>query len=775
MRNGRFLYANPHALDLLGFETPKQISELPAEELVAVQDRAIAQERVRRCESGQGNAPTEIHVLHRDGSQRVMATVSVPIRMEDGQAALVVGVDISERKRAEERIRLEVERLHSLVEIGQHYPDSVQELLEYTLEKALILTRSRYGCIYLYSEERAELTLNTYSRQTKADCRLGDPQAILRLDEVGLLGEAVRQRRPLAINDYQVSNPLKKGCPAGHVTISRLLTVPVFSSGRLVAVVGVANKAEPYEETDMLQLSLLMDSAWKMVERRQAEEALLESRRDLALAQAVARIGSWRLSLPEGDMLGSEEAYRIFALPVTTPMKWLSFLGTVHPEDREMVDARWRAVLRGEPSSGTEHRILAGGAVKWVRSQAQVELDAEGRPKGGFGTVQDITERKRLEAQFLQAQKMDAVGRLAGGMAHDLNNLLTVIGGNAEIALAGLDARQVPAGELEEIKQAVKRAAELIRKLLAFSRRAIVERRVVDLNAVLSEMELMLRRLIGEHIELVTRMADDLPAVRIDSTQAEQVLTNLVVNARDAMPEGGRLTLETAAVTVDETYRATCPDVATGRYLLLSVSDTGCGMSEEVRAHLFEPFFTTKEVGRGTGLGLSTCYGIVNQNGGFIRVFSRQGQGTTVQVYLPAVAEEAESKSKLSQAVLVGGSEMILLAEDEAGIRRIVEQVLSSQGYQVLAARDGAQALELVGQLEKPPDLLVTDVVMPGMGGRELAERLVALHPALKVLYISGYTEDIIADRGTLKGDDLLSKPFGAATLVAKVREVLDR
>jgi CheY-like chemotaxis protein len=366
---------------------------------------------------------------------------------------------------------------------------------------------------------------------------------------------------------------------------------------------------------------------------------------------------------------------------------------------------------------------------------------------------------------------MDAVGRLAGGMAHDFNNLLTIIGGNAEIAQAKLDSGQA----LEEIKLAVERGAELIRKLLAFSRRAIVERRVVDLNVVLSDMELMLRRLIGEHIELVTRLAEDLPAVRIDPSQVEQVLTNLVVNARDAMPEGGRLTLETASITLDETFRAMHPEAATGRYTLLSVSDTGTGMSEEVQAHLFEPFFTTKEVGRGTGLGLSTCYGIVNQNGGFIRVFSRQGQGTTVQVYLPAVAEEAESKSKLSQAVLVGGSEMILLAEDEAGIRRIVEQVLSSQGYQVLAARDGAQALELVGQLEKPPDLLVTDVVMPGMGGRELAERLVALHPALKVLYISGYTEDIIADRGTLKGDDLLSKPFGAATLVAKVREVLDR
>jgi signal transduction histidine kinase/CheY-like chemotaxis protein len=560
------------------------------------------------------------------------------------------------------------------------------------------------------------------------------------------------------------------------VEISRFLTVPVFSSDRIAAVVGVANKAEPYEETDPLQLSLLMDSAWKMVERRQAEEALLESRRDLALAQAVARIGSWRLSLPRGDMLGSEEAYRIFSLPVGTPMTYSSFLDTVHPEDRDMMDARWHAVLRGEPSRGLEHRILAGGTVKWVRAQAQVELDEEGGPKSVFGTVQDITEGKRLETQFLQAQKMDAVGRLAGGMAHDFNNLLTIIGGNAEIALAGLGAGQTPTGELAEIKLAVQRAAELIRKLLAFSRRAIVERRVVDLNAVLTDMECLLRRLIGEHIEFVTRMGDDLPAVRIDPSQVEQVLTNLAVNARDAMPEGGRLTLETAAVTLNETYRVAHPEVVTGRYALLSVSDTGCGMSEEVQAHLFEPFFTTKEVGRGTGLGLSTCYGIVKQNGGFIWVHSEEGRGTAVEVYLPAVGEAAETAMERSETALAGGSETILLVDDEAGIRRTVQYILSSKGYRVMAAANGAEALELAGRMERPPALLLTDVVMPGMGGQDLAQRLVALYPALKVLYISGYTEDIIAYHGTLEnGIDLLSKPFSTATLVAKVREILDR
>jgi PAS domain-containing protein len=278
-----------------------------------------------------------------------MATVSVPIRLEDGLATLVMGQDVSERKHAEERARLEMERLHSLVEIGQHYPDSVQELLDYTLEKALTLTRSRYGCVYLYSEERAELTLNSYSRQTKSDCRLGDLQTILRLDEVGLLGEAVHQRQPIIVNDYQASNPLKRGFPAGHVAISRLLTVPVFSSGRLVAVVGVANKAEPYEETDLLQLSLLMDSAWKMVERKQAEEALLESRRDLDRAQAVAHIGSWRLSLPGDLMVGGDLPHLRSAGGHTNDLRFVSGYGAPGgpgggarvPERRSSRQGRW--------------------------------------------------------------------------------------------------------------------------------------------------------------------------------------------------------------------------------------------------------------------------------------------------------------------------------------------------------------------------------------------------------------------------------------------------
>ena len=392
--------------------------------------------------------------------------------------------------------------------------------------------------------------------------------------------------------------------------------------------------------------------------------------------------------------------------------------------------------------------------------------------------TEDITERKRLEAQLLWSQKMETVGRLAGGVAHDFNNLLTTIIGYAELAIMGLHPSDRIYSDLQEILKASERAARLTQQFLAFSRRQIIEPKVVNLNKILADTDRMLRRLIGEDIELATVPAEDLWPVKVDPGQIAQVIVNLAVNARDAMPEGGKLTIETRCVTLDEGYARQRVTVSPGDYVMLAVSDTGVGMTREVKEHLFEPFFTTKEVGKGTGLGLATCYGIVKQSGGNIWVYTEPGRGTTFKIYLPRVQERAETLPKRDEAgYLPGGTETVLLVEDEPSVRNMAARILREQGHTVLEAATGEEALRVAK--EKGEDrihLLLTDVVMPRMGGRELADRLRVDRPDIKVLFFSGYTDEAVARHGVLdRGAAFLQKPFSPAALARKVRELLDR
>jgi nitrogen-specific signal transduction histidine kinase/CheY-like chemotaxis protein len=392
------------------------------------------------------------------------------------------------------------------------------------------------------------------------------------------------------------------------------------------------------------------------------------------------------------------------------------------------------------------------------------------------GATHDITERRKLEAQFRQAQKMESVGQLAGGIAHDFNNLLTVINGMAELGLAQLREGDQLHQDLQEIRRAGERAAALTRQLLAFSRKQILQPEVMNLNTVVVEMESLLRRLIGEDIDLVVVPTQSLGNVKADAGQIEQVIANLAVNARDAMPQGGKLTVEMQNVEIDGQYaRLRGVAVQPGPYVMLAISDTGIGMDEVTRGQIFEPFFTTKDPGKGTGLGLSTVYGIVKQSNGFIWVYSEVSRGTSFKIYLPRIAEVAGHKRRSPTVASTHGTETILLVEDVGGLRLLAKRMLESAGYTVLIAASGEEALLVLERYEQQVHLVVTDVVMPGMSGPTLVKRSDGTRPGVKVLYMSGYTDDVVVRHGMLdEGMPFLGKPFTAAELTRKVREVLD-
>jgi CheY-like chemotaxis protein len=371
---------------------------------------------------------------------------------------------------------------------------------------------------------------------------------------------------------------------------------------------------------------------------------------------------------------------------------------------------------------------------------------------------------------------MEAIGRLAGGVAHDFNNLLSVINGYSDLAMHRLSKNHMLQKDLSMIYQAGKKAEALTRQLLAFSRRQVMQPRIISLNTLLSELEKMLKRLIEEDIQLITKKDPDLGAVKADPIQMEQVLLNLVVNSRDAMPQGGKLIIETNNVTLSEDLVQERVTMAAGPYVMIAVTDTGMGMDEQTRANIFEPFFTTKEKGKGTGLGLSTVYGIIKQSGGYIWVYSEPGKGTTFKIYLPKVAEEVEDiEMRKSPPETLKGKETILLVEDDQGVRDVSEVILKQFGYQVLKAGNGEEALEIIKDNGENIQLMITDLVMPGMSGKELTDRLNGLGNGFKVLYLSGYTDEAILHHGILdKGIDFLAKPFGTEELLRKVREVLD-
>ena len=594
----------------------------------------------------------------------------------------------------------------------------------------------------------------------------------------GVRATLERETWDLVISDYNI--PGFGGLEALALVRDRGLDIPfIFVSGTISEDQAVAAmKAGASDYFAKGQLKRLLPAIER--ELREAKGRAAKRETDVRLAKLVehAPIGIFR-STRAGKVLSVNAALvRMLGYATAAEVLHLDMARDVYADPAER-----QRLLDEHPYTDREYDEMDA---TWKRKDGTpVHVELLGRAvRNAAGTIEsyetfvrDVTEQRRLQRDLVQAQKMEAVGRLAGGIAHDFNNLLTAILGSAELALDTLPAGAPEREEVDEVRKAALRAADLTRQLLAFSRQQVIAPKVLNPNDVVGGMDKMLRRLLGEDVELRAALASDLGAVKVDPSQLEQVVLNLAVNARDAMPDGGTLTIETQNIELDQRYVQGHLSAQPGPYVMLAVSDTGVGMDAGTQARIFEPFFTTKEKGRGTGLGLATVYGIVKQSGGWIWVYSEPGHGTTFKVYFPRVAEvAAPATTSPAPPASVRGSETILVVEDDETIRNLVLKVLKGNGYTVLVAANGDEAERVAGQHHGRIHLLITDVVLPGLSGPEVARRLVTTRTDTRVLYLSGYTNDAVLRRGVLEaGVAFLQKPFTPGVLGRKIREVLDQ
>ena len=586
------------------------------------------------------------------------------------------------------------------------------------------------------------------------------------------------------VPDVQQDARLARKAVASRAGLRGAMAFPIQTGPEILGVMEFFRRgAEGPDEELLATMAAIGSQVGQFIERRRAEAALTREREFLRAVLENVQDGIVACDA-RGVLTLFNRAFREFhgqaaqGLPADEWARQYDLYQSDGKTPLAKEEVPLFRALRGEWVRDGEMAIAPKGAAPrtlWVSGQPI--RGAGGEKLGAVVVMRDVTERQRLEAQVRQVQKMEAVGRLAGGVAHDFNNLTQVITGYGELLLDRLPEVDPTRELVGEMKKAGERAAALTRQLLAFSRQQVIAPRVLDLNAVVADVEKMLLRLVGEDVALTTALDPLLGRVRADPGQVEQVLLNLVINARDAMPRGGKLTIETRNVELDEGYARLRPEALPGPYVLLAVSDTGVGMDEATRARVFEPFFTTKELGKGTGLGLATVYGVVKQAKGYVYLYSEPGRGTTFKVYLPRVEEEAEAvESRAPPSGSLSGTETLLLVEDEDAVRALTREILQMGGYTVLEAGNGAEALRLCERHGGPVHLLVTDVVMPEVGGRELADRLTALRPGLKVLYLSGYADDAVVRHGVLGSEvAFLQKPFSIDALARKVREVLNR
>jgi PAS domain S-box-containing protein len=792
----RMFYANPKALQIVGARDAEALSGIAPLDLVAPECREMARRRIdAMLRRGEILPPVDAKVQRLDGSLADVEVSSRPIRFADRDCVQVHFLDVTERNRAAAELWKSHRLLETISRVQAEFlvQADVQQVFGQMLATLLEVTGSEYGVIgevlrkedgqpYLKTHVITDIAWDEASR----DFFQQQAASGLEFTNLGSLFGAVLTSAAVVISNDPANDPRSGGLPAGHPPLRAFLGLPILRAGELIGMAGVANRPGGYGEAIARELVSLLHTCGSLIEavrierqRKQAEERVLASQRMLESVLNNIPQGVFWKDRQSRYLGGNAVVCRAFGVEGPEQLFGKAdrdLAGLTKEQAAFFVLKDQEVMASGRPIySILEQATLADGSTIWMETNKVPMRDCRGEVVGVLGTWQDVTERRGLEEQLRQSQKMEAVGQLAGGIAHDFNNLLTVINGHSELLLSGLPDGHPMRQDLELIHNAGERAASLTNQLLAFSRKQVLQPRLVDLNALIRESEKMLRRVIREDIRLVVRCCPDPARVKADPGQVSQVLLNLSLNACDAMAEGGELLIETSLAEVDEAQGNRPPEIGPGRYVVLTVRDTGCGMSPEVRERIFEPFFTTKGLGKGTGLGLAMVHGVVKQSGGHIDVSTEPGQGTTFLVYLPAVCDETEPGSnERTRRSPQGGTETVLLVEDEEALGQFAEAALKGSGYQVLRAAGGRKALELA-EAHPGIDLLVTDVVMPGMSGPQLAAALRARRPGLKVLYVSGYTPDTVLRHGISVGEAaFLQKPFGVAGLGSKVREVLD-
>ena len=766
---GRFVTVNPAMARIAGYSSPaemiEEIHDIAKQIYVNPEVRTVLRRELEQRGILEG---FEVHMLRKDGSRtwislnvRAIRDASGKIVSHDGTAE-----DITERKRSELERQVSTEIVHAV-----SATDNLDDLLG-RIHAALRKVLDAENCfVALHDSSTGMFHYPFFVDQF-------DPApAREQLEELGRSCAAYVFRTGRATS----MSPQRFRELAGQGEVELVgtpspswLGVPLRTPAEMIGVLVVQNylSENVYTQRNLDFLSSVGGQIALAIERKRGEERIRESeaRLRMLIEQLPAVLWTVDRTLRFTSAVGAGLA-RLGLRPN-------QLVGMSLPEYFETSDQNFTPIA-------AHRRAVAGEPVtfpvEWKDGSYACHVeplrDAMGDVQGAICMALDVTDRKKLEEQFRQAQKMEAVGRLAGGIAHDFNNLLMVIQGYADLLADRLPADESLRRNAEQIQTAAQRASALTQQLLAFSRKQILAPKVLNIRSVVTDMERMLRRLIGEDIELQTSSAADLWLVKADRSQIEQVIMNLAVNARDAMPKGGRLMIETANVEFDASVTHPPAVLAPGRYVMLAVTDSGCGMDATTQAHIFEPFFTTKDKGKGTGLGLATVYGVVKQSGGYVWVYSEVGRGTAVKIYLPRIEDEVATggrDSGVDTRSLPRGSEVVLLVEDEAGVRELSREYLEMSGYTVIVAHDGHTALELAAMHAGPIHLLMTDVVMPGIGGRELAERVVRIRPGIKLLFMSGYTDQAVVHQGGLgTSATLLQKPFTLATLASRLREIL--